>query len=263
VCKKADGQTCGTNTECANNTCCTGICRNPDDDVNHCGGCSITCSNANGSTSCTAGVCAPVCDSDHESCDLNNNNGCEQSTRTLNHCGGCNLFCSRFNATATCATEACAILACNNGFSDCDLNDATGCETQLSLAANTCGSAVDLGSVSGDVGADALGPVQGHTSRWFKITVTENDNSIFSTSDLTVRAVLNVPTGMDYDLFAYSACGDLVQVSASGVGALESVLVTVNDVIGFNNGFDLWLEVRFVSGTQCTNWALSVQGNPL
>jgi hypothetical protein len=47
--------------------------------------------------------------------------------------------CSIARATATCAGGRCAVLACNNGYADCNQDPSDGCETDLSEATH-CGS---------------------------------------------------------------------------------------------------------------------------
>jgi hypothetical protein len=76
-------------------------------DVGNCGACGTTCTNANGSTSCTSGACAPVCNAGYANCDGNANNGCEASTTTdPNNCGGCGIRC--LGASPTCVSGVCA-----------------------------------------------------------------------------------------------------------------------------------------------------------
>jgi hypothetical protein len=48
-------------------------------------------------------------------------------------------MCSRANATATCSTGTCQIAMCNDGYGNCDGNDANGCETDLRTSNMHCG----------------------------------------------------------------------------------------------------------------------------
>jgi hypothetical protein len=70
------------------------------------------------------------------------NDGCEQSLRTLSSCGSCGNACVRANATGTCLTGTCGLGACNMGWGNCDNNAANGCEAALNTINNcgTCGS---------------------------------------------------------------------------------------------------------------------------
>lgn len=47
--------------------------------------------------------------------------------------------CSFQNATATCAANKCAIASCVQGYTDCDGNDANGCEIHTAVDPNHCG----------------------------------------------------------------------------------------------------------------------------
>jgi hypothetical protein len=107
--------------------------------ASNCGVCGVQCSNANGTTSCVAGACKPVCASGFSDCDGNLNNGCETSTQTsTSNCGSCGNACGSMNGTATCSLGACG-LTCNSGYGNCDANLTNGCETLLNTTTN-CGS---------------------------------------------------------------------------------------------------------------------------
>lgn len=58
------------------------------------GACPVTCTNPNGTTSCEAGKCLPVCDARHGDCDGNPNNGCEADLTTSASCGTCGAPCA-------------------------------------------------------------------------------------------------------------------------------------------------------------------------
>ncbi len=108
--------------------------------VTNCGSCGAACTNANGTTSCSGGVCAPVCATGFGDCDGNKSNGCEASLNTdpLN-CGACGKVCSLANANTACQAGTCVITSCKSGYADCDLNPANGCETPLNTTSN-CGA---------------------------------------------------------------------------------------------------------------------------
>ncbi len=74
--------------------------------VGHCGACGVTCTNANGTTSCVGGVCVPACTAGWASCDSDPRNGCETQTATNpSHCGTCGNVCG--TATPLCVDGAC------------------------------------------------------------------------------------------------------------------------------------------------------------
>lgn len=75
-------------------------------DVANCGGCGITCMNANGTTSCSGGVCVPMCTGSFKSCDNNPTNGCETDTSSdSQNCGQCGTTCA---APTTCLAGTCS-----------------------------------------------------------------------------------------------------------------------------------------------------------
>ena len=108
----------------------------------HCGACNAPCVNTHGLTSCQAGACLPVCDSNFGDCDGQPRNGCETDLRTSTaNCGACNHSCSTANASnAACVDSQCR-LTCNPGFYDCNQDPTDGCEANLALVA-TCGACV-------------------------------------------------------------------------------------------------------------------------
>jgi hypothetical protein len=71
-----DGGLCSAPGQCASGACCSGVCRNLLTDLSNCGSCGVVCTNPNGSTSCSAGACVPVCFGG-SNCDANAANGCE------------------------------------------------------------------------------------------------------------------------------------------------------------------------------------------
>ena len=88
VCANANGTTrCDTSGQCApvcdlgfddcNNDLGDGCETNVTRAMNHCGTCGTVCTNDNGTTSCVAGACAPVCAGDFADCNGDPNDGCE------------------------------------------------------------------------------------------------------------------------------------------------------------------------------------------
>ena len=67
----------------------------------------------------------------------------------LNHCGACNNICDPVNAVGACIDSACHMVACLEGFGNCD--EATfGCETNVQTLENCggCGQVCDLAQAS-------------------------------------------------------------------------------------------------------------------
>ena len=134
---------------------------------------------------------------------------------------------------------------------------------------NVCTGATDLGSVSGDTGADVK-TAQGSGSQWFKVRVTENDSSVFGLS-LLAKAELTSPPGTNFDLFLYLPGGSsgqecsAVSKSSTNAGADSASLEWGEGSIsnGSNDDRTLTVEVRWVSGTcsPSAKWSLTVRGN--
>jgi hypothetical protein len=111
-------------------------------DPGNCGGCGVICSNANGTTSCSGGVCQPVCSAGFASCDGNATNGCETSTNSVTNCGSCGNVCSAASGTPNCTAGTCGVASCAAGYGDCDNNASDGCEAPLNTNTNCGGCGV-------------------------------------------------------------------------------------------------------------------------
>jgi hypothetical protein len=137
-------------------------------------------------------------------------------------------------------------------------------------ASNTCMAAADLGTVSGDTGADQQS-AQGTGSKWFTVRVTENDSSIFAVP-LWMKATLTSPPSANYDLYVYVPATDTRECSAV-TGSSTSSATTDTAGVEFgesgsvSNGKSddrtVTIEVRHVSGpcTPSDQWTLTVDGN--
>jgi hypothetical protein len=136
---------------------------------------------------------------------------------------------------------------------------------------NMCANAESLPNVPGDESSSPV-VVSDNNSKWFQLRVSEESSSINS-HDLSYRASLISPPGMDYDLYIHEGpqdgnpnCG---AAPMKGVGSPEIVQHKWNDDQGFGGEDDsVWLsiEVRYVSGSVCTsfdNWTLQIEGNVL
>lgn len=134
----------------------------------------------------------------------------------------------------------------------------------------SCGTAKDLGTISGDVGADQV-VATGNCSDWVKVRVTEN-NSYPVIDSLEVTATLVSPTPEDYDLYAYvNEAADAVECSA--VTAKSELAANRSDTFKFEWGEKYYpnasddsrtvtFEVRKKGGgCGVGQWSLVVQGN--
>jgi hypothetical protein len=110
-------------------------------DLANCGGCGRVCPTpANASPTCAAGACGYTCLTGFADCDGDAANGCEVDTRSdRGNCGRCMNACSPMGGTGACAMGVCTVAACNEGFGDCDMNAANGCETDVRVSTANCG----------------------------------------------------------------------------------------------------------------------------
>jgi hypothetical protein len=129
---------CGHGCSGDGSLCCAGFCRDTLGDPAHCGGCDMACANPHGGLGCTAGVCAPTCDSGWDDCDRNPRNGCETPVTTVENCGGCGIVCRNPHGPTSCVARACTP-TCDFGWGNCDGNDMNGCETDLLTTLGHCG----------------------------------------------------------------------------------------------------------------------------
>lgn len=108
-------------------------------DTDHCGGCGQACDFGPGEGRCDQGSCVvDSCWLGYGDCDLDPNNGCEQTLNSLQHCGGCNVACDVGGARPDCSTGTCAALGCPEGTADCDFDPDSACQS-LNEAAH-CGA---------------------------------------------------------------------------------------------------------------------------
>lgn len=135
---------------------------------------------------------------------------------------------------------------------------------------NTCTGATNLGSVSGDTGADVK-TAEGHTSQWFTVRVTENDSGVFGVQ-LWMTATLTSPPGSNYDLYVYVPSSDTLECSAvsyqsTTTSSTDSATAKFGEGGGLSNGSSddrtVTVEVRHVSGTcdPANKWKLTLAGN--
>lgn len=151
------GHACGAGQTCSSGQCvchapatlCNGVCVNLQTSVTNCGACGTSCPSANGTPSCTGGVCSLSCTGTFQECNSYAPDGCETNTATsAANCGACNSPCSVPAATAVCVGSTCQVGTCNAGFGDCDGLVANGCETNVNTSAahcGTCGTSCALG----------------------------------------------------------------------------------------------------------------------
>lgn len=143
--------------------CSTGRCTTPSP-TTRCG--DSICNGSEVCSTCSAdcGACAPVCAPGTGNCDGNAANGCEVNTNLdPNNCGRCGNRCTGICMSGSCINPPtgprCGDAACNGteicsscpsdcgacrpmcapGTSNCDGNDANGCEVTLATDRSNCG----------------------------------------------------------------------------------------------------------------------------
>ena len=137
---------------------------------------------------------------------------------------------------------------------------------------NTCPSATDIGTVSGDTGAATV-MGDGITAKWLSVRVTEDNNSILG-SKLGLEATLVSPAGVNFDVFLYvnggsdtQECTTVTGSSSNHTTGTDTAVVSWGESSVANGKVDdrtVSVEVRYVSGT-CTptsKWTLTLKGNP-
>jgi hypothetical protein len=74
-----------------------------------------------------------------------------------------------------------------------------------------------------------------------------------------LRLVLQVPAGVDYDLYVNGSCscGPSGCRSINGTGVTDEVVAYCNDGTG-DDSFTANVEVRYYNGASCSLWTLSV-----
>lgn len=154
------GTPCTNEKDCASGLCIGGFCRptcvtgsaecdgkadtecetNLKNDPLHCGDCETACLFPHAEASCVGGSCALAsCKDPYDDCDTEATTGCETNLLTsADNCGACGRACSALNGTATCSDGKCGI-SCDDGFSDCDGEAKTGCETETGSDVSHCG----------------------------------------------------------------------------------------------------------------------------
>lgn len=134
-------------------------------------------------------------------------------------------------------------------------------------ATDSCSAPTSLGMVSGDTGGSSV-MGSGKASTWFRVRVTEDDNSLFGVK-LRLKIVLSAPATSNYDLYAYvDTAADVPSCTSPNA---QSTSPSGNETVSLKwgessvaNGADdsRWVsvEVRWVSGG-CDPFTLVATGN--
>jgi hypothetical protein len=129
--------------------------------------------------------------------------------------------------------------------------------------------ATTLGTLSGDTGAGTLTRFDSillGDADWYRVTLTENDTSLFFNRDLTARVTLEVgdapaQTSGDLDMQVFRSNGILAGQSSLGGTADEVVDVKKSDTpFSFDNPV-FFVKVFGFGGNKINNYTLRVNGN--
>lgn len=119
---------------------------NTNTSIDHCGACNERCEIENATAECQAGECrVKTCLGTYRDCD-GNGTDCEVDIATdPDNCGGCGSAgsdCSEVfaggHAHGACVNQVCQPGVCYDGYANCDMQAANGCEAQLG-SVNHCG----------------------------------------------------------------------------------------------------------------------------
>jgi hypothetical protein len=108
----------------------------------NCAFCGDVCALPNATSNCIGGVCtATMCNPGFMECDGIPGDGCERNiANDPNNCGDCMHMCPYGpHSTAICTSGTCG-LVCDSGYDDCDGDPSTGCEINLNVDTNNCGT---------------------------------------------------------------------------------------------------------------------------
>lgn len=260
-----------TNAACAAGSCniigcdtdwddCTadpGCETNVSNDLGNCGSCGYDCLSEPYvfDATCVSAECVPsVCDAGYGNC--TSAPGCETNTNTsASNCGACNYDClNELNvSSASCSAGSCMITSCDQGWGDCA--PSVGCETDLDDGGGGCGGAVTMASFCGDQSCQqSYNTITGYGEAWYRVYVEE---CLSSQTSLNITVDLNMPAGMDYDLYLYkSGCGTLVGMSQNGTGVFEIVSYDRSDTLFTDDSEWFYIEVRYYDGSNCGQWTL-------
>ncbi|MGE0323593.1 MAG: hypothetical protein AB7S68_14885 [Polyangiaceae bacterium] len=125
---------------------CGGECVAADDPAY---GCTATgcdpCGVPNATAACSAGACTiNTCDTGFADCNTDAGDGCEINlANDVSNCGACDRGCALPHASARCENSQCEVDSCDAGYTNCDNDPSTGCDTNTDSDPRACGSCVN------------------------------------------------------------------------------------------------------------------------
>ncbi len=231
-------------------------------DANNCGGCGIICNNLpNASMECIDGNCViGECVAGYGDCDGIPGNGCERNLMTdPDNCGFCGNACDFHNAIAECQSGSCVMTGCDPGYANCDEITGNGCEVDLN-SDPACTAYDYIGQVYGDEGCTPGPSRSSRGEKWYGLLVLDGSSYLFN-STLYLRVALQSPSGTDYGLYLYDNCGSGPIASSHSGGTLDQIDYSWTDNVGSDDSRFFYIEVRYFSGSSCSNWDLNTWGD--
>ncbi|HKQ46712.1 MAG TPA: hypothetical protein VJZ71_01435 [Phycisphaerae bacterium] len=175
-------------------------------------------------------------------------------TCSPNPCGARCCF-----GNGTCAIQMEADCVAQGG---CFGGTGTTCAPNPCINRNTnplCNSFTDLGSLSGDTGAQSTGVSSPGTESWYRVQIRED-----SDTPVYISAWVDLQSGPNnnYDLYIYciSCGGSFAGSSTNGTGVLDRVEIAWADDWGHEDTGNILIEVRWQNGA-CGGYDLDVYGN--
>lgn len=239
-------QSCNTGWGDCNSTYADGCETNTTTNLLNCGGCGNACSTVGGTASCASSTCGITCSPGYGNCDSSAVNGCEINvTNDVNNCGGCGAKCTPDSSTHVLTTKCnpsgstgnCGVATCASGYYDYDKSYANGCECHEDTVGNTCGGALDLGtinldvsppkSVSGNLSGTLSGGADGDED-WYKITFQIGPSCSYTPSISL--------SGTDVKMAVYTGCSGAVPSGSFSCGGGSEPANSVNGT----SGIDSW-----------------------
>ncbi len=107
-----------------------------------CGSCTTHCSDNGGTPVCNdSGECETRCDPGRGDCINGALDGCETNTNaSVIHCGMCGHICPTAVGTPACFDGVCGVSTCTDPRAECDGDDDTTCETDVTDDPSNCGA---------------------------------------------------------------------------------------------------------------------------
>jgi hypothetical protein len=105
-----------------------------------CGDCTTHCSDNGGTPVCADGECDIACDTGRGDCISGALDGCETNTNaSVLHCGACDERCPTDLGTPACFDGICGFSNCTDPLAECDGDEDTECETDVTEDPANCG----------------------------------------------------------------------------------------------------------------------------